>query len=313
VNVAILSGESGKFTLQESAHRIACAHGVDLADCRIWWEDRLPQIANEQHLAALADAIHEHSIRVCLLDPAYLCLLSGDTQGRQASNMFDVGGLLLGLNDVTRETGCGIILAHHTRKNPTEKFAIPELQDLAFAGFSEFARQWILLNRRMDYEPGTGHHDLWLAVGGSAGHSGAYACTVDEGVVNDDFTGRFWRVTVTPATEAINQARTDRESERETARSARIRSDADRIEALLRNSSEPQTRNELRTELGLSDTYFVPAFADLLRRAAIETTTKRAANNQTYQAFRLPVGQLGCPTGMSDRPDAAAHALGQGA
>ena len=313
VNVAILSGESGMYTLQETARRVACAHGVSLGDCAIWWEDRLPQLANLHHIAALTDAIREHSIKVCMIDPAYLCLLSGDTQGRQASNMFDVGSLLLGLTNVTRETGCGIILAHHTRKNPTEKFAIPELQDLAFAGFSEFARQWLLLNRRADYEPGTGHHELWLSIGGSAGHSSAWAYTADEGVVDDDFNGRFWRPTVTPAGEAISQARTAKNQQRENDRRARILSDSDRIATLLRQAPESLTKSEMKDRLALSATNFNPAFAGLLARGTVDATRKLAANGQTYDAFRISVGQPGRPTDLSDRPDVSPHTLGQGA
>ena len=77
-----------------------------------------------------------------------------------------------------------------------------ELGDLAFAGFGEFARQWLLIARRADYEPGTGKHQLWVTTGGSAGFNGSYAVDIDEGVMGEDFRGKKWEVTVQTQAEA---------------------------------------------------------------------------------------------------------------
>ena len=285
VNVAILSGESGLATLQETARRVAYAHNVQLANCRIWWETRLPKIAKQEHLDALAEAIKENKIDVCGIDPAYLCLLSGDTQGRQASNVFDMGSILQGLADVGQETGCGFILAHHSRKNPAERFAVPELEELAFAGFSEFARQWVLLNRREQYEPGSGLHELWLAIGGSAGHSSCWALSIDEGVPDEEFRGRYWRPSVRPASEAIQQTRDDRERQRENDRHSRMMVDLERIVELRRNTTEPVTKNELKERLALNGKNFDAAFAEALRRNLFDPTTKKAGNGRSYPAF----------------------------
>ena len=69
---------------------------------------------------------------------------------------------------------CAIVLLHHTSRgaNRQRNFAPATLEDLAYSGVSEFSRQWLLLSRRSEYVPGTGRHELWFSVGGSAGHSG---------------------------------------------------------------------------------------------------------------------------------------------
>lgn len=77
-----------------------------------------------------------------------------------------------------------------------------ELGDLAFAGFGEFARQWLLIARTADYEPGTGKLQLWVTTGGSAGFNGTYAVDIDEAVMGEDFRGKKWEVMVQTQGEA---------------------------------------------------------------------------------------------------------------
>jgi hypothetical protein len=108
--------------------------------------------------------------------------------------------------------GATPIFAHHTVKHAGKKpgrngalyqtYEPAELGDLAFAGFAEFAQQWLLIARREDYEPGTGLHRLWLTTGGSAGFNGCYALDVDEGVMQEDFSGKKWEVRVQTQAEA---------------------------------------------------------------------------------------------------------------
>jgi hypothetical protein len=73
-----------------------------------------------------------------------------------------------------------------------------DLGGLAFAGVAAFVRQGVPAGRRTPYAPGTGAHDHVLAVGGSAGHAGARAGAVREGVLTADFTGRKWAAQVKP-------------------------------------------------------------------------------------------------------------------
>jgi len=126
-------------------------------------------------------------LKVIVFDPAYTSLLKGNTKA-SASNVFDMGAVLSTITEACLAEGATPVFAHHTVKNAGKQtgrngatyktYEPAELGDLAFAGFGEFARQWLLLARRAEYEPGTGKHQLWLTTGGSAGFNGCYA--VDE-------------------------------------------------------------------------------------------------------------------------------------
>jgi hypothetical protein len=196
VRVAVLSGESGAATLQETAHRICKAKGVILETCDVLWQpDGLPCLSDAGDREQLQRGLADAGVEVVIIDPLYLCLLGGGERAA-ASTLYEVGPLLLRAARACLDAGATPLFLHHATKTEAKKADGEhlDLDDLAFAGIGEFARQWLLLGRRTPYRPGTGSHALTLAVGGSAGHSAIWRLDIDEGA---GAAGRRWDVRVT--------------------------------------------------------------------------------------------------------------------
>lgn len=183
--VAVMSGESGEATLQDAARRICQSKGVSLEqDCDVMWAFTLPRFQDSQYRAGLTEMLRENKVKVVIIDPLYLCLLDG-AKGASASNLYEIGPLLLRASKACLRAGATPIFVHHATKGGTKRVAGTEepmdLDDLAFSGIGEFARQWLLVRRAEPYTPGTGEHDLILSAGGSAGHSGCWRLVISEG------------------------------------------------------------------------------------------------------------------------------------
>jgi hypothetical protein len=112
-----------------------------------------------------------------IVDPAYLSLPS-----RDAGNVFAQGEMLARISDLCQSANTTLILCHHFKKNTgRDTYDVPELDDLSWSGFSEFARQYVLVGRREKYKQ-DGEHKLWATIGGSVGHSHLLAIDITEGV-----------------------------------------------------------------------------------------------------------------------------------
>ncbi len=186
--VLVMSGESGLGTLQETARRVCKARGLRLRDLDdLIWSDELPSLDDPAELEQLSRTLKQLSINVLFVDPAYLCL-----GGEEHGNVFMQGKLLRRIGKVCSDGGATLILVHHNRKGVSKSKEPPQLEDMAMAGFAEFARQWWLLGRREKFRPGS-PHELWLNAGGSAGHSGLYQVDIDEGHRSE---GRIWQVEI---------------------------------------------------------------------------------------------------------------------
>lgn len=197
MRVAFVSGESGKATILDTAGRVCRAKGIPLKGAGVLWSFRLPRLSEDAHRDALEDELRENDVKVAIIDPLYLCLLGGG-KTISAGNLYEMGPLLQAAGQSCLAAGATPILIHHMTKNAARRDAEgpPTLDDLAFAGIGEYARQWILINRKHAYDPKSGMHELLMTVGGSAGHAGCWDVDVHEGSLRADLSGRHWEVDV---------------------------------------------------------------------------------------------------------------------
>ena len=156
--VAVFSGETSPGDMQDLGRRVSLRHRVTLgeADGVLWVHD-LPMLSKQQDLAALTEFLGNNKIDVVFIDPLFLCLLDLASSS-SATNLYAIGPVLRTAAQACLAAGTTPIFVHHStkganRSNRTQQTAgtrgsrsvVPlDLDDLAFAGVAEFARQWIL-------------------------------------------------------------------------------------------------------------------------------------------------------------------------
>jgi putative DNA primase/helicase len=286
--VAVMTGESGMGTIQETVSRIMRSKEVERDHVRDWLilSDELPQAADVRHHVAIEEFIKRDQIELIIIDPAYLSMPSEDS-----GNLFKQGPVLRMLTTVCRNAGASLALCHHTR--PIPDFRPAELQDLAWAGFKEFARQWWMLNRREEFDPdGAGEHKLWLTVGGSAGFNSLWGLDIVEGKVTDG-GGRRWDVSVTTANDARGETAKQREQVRSEAKvknhAAKVEVMKERIADALRSvSGNADSLSGIRSRSGASgnSAAFTEAFAYLQRIGQLVECEVTKSNKQPYAGYR---------------------------
>lgn len=289
MRAGVMSGESGAATIQETARRVAKSKGFALEQCdKAFWCFDVPQLGDVLHTKALRAFIERYALEALILDPTYLMMMN---LGDNAGNLFVVGALLKSLAELAQQTQCTPILCHHLKKGIADPYEPAELENIAWAGFQEFVRQWILLNRRVRYDPDRGgHHELWMSVGGSAGHSGLWGLNIEEGT-RQDAAGRHWEVEVIAASDAFAQ----RDESKERAKEERkLRRDESRHDALrqavidlLRTSADGETERAIRERLRLSGPRCRATLDALVAERAIEACEVAKANGQSYRGYRL--------------------------
>ena len=281
--VCVMTGESGMATIQETAIRVADAAGRELRDLDTIWSPDLPKFDDADHHDALKELLTDDEIEVLVIDPAYLSMPAAD-----AGNVFAQGELLRKMTDVCGDVGVQLVLAHHTKKSTAGERLHPlALSDIAWSGFAEFARQWILVNRREEYESGSGEHRMWLSVGGSAGHNGLYATDVSEGSYDaDNPRPRVWDVTVASATAARAEANKRKEDKKLREQEAKANEHRRRLLNAIRQFPDGETKTTLKTASGLNTQNLSDAITALLKEGRIETCQVKKGNKGKYDGWK---------------------------
>jgi hypothetical protein len=283
--VGFISGESGGRTLAETLSRVCDSKNIAGDPLELRYIEKfilsmkMPQIDAPAHMVELSRWLKAHGVQVLLLDPAYLCM-----DGSDAGNLMVQGAKLRRVAEVCSDASVTLILAHHTKKNTgRDSFDCPELEDISWSGFAEFARQWLLLGRRERYEPGTGSHRLWLNYGGSAGHSGLWGLDIEEGIPSDD-GGRRWEVDVLTAGEARDAA--TRDKERAKAQLTEDRDNECRRRLLEAIKVGPETATQLRAMAAVNNSEFARSITCLRKDGLIGTCQIPKGNGQTYEGYQ---------------------------
>jgi len=267
--VLIVSGESGKATIQRALRTIAAEREVTPTE-DLGLDFTLPRLDNQEHVESLVKLLKQKQAEVVILDPLYLC-------GMPAEYAANVAGMGAFLRDVTeRLVAEGIlpILIHHGIKSTFSKREPLDLTDLAGAGVAEHMRQWLLVNRRKEYDTETGVHTLNLVYGGSNGASGTLIVTVQEGKQDIDFSGRSWKVDVKKLSDYKVVQRQLKAKKKDAVTEER----AVRILRHLQGTAG-LSANQLHVQLGIKPNLVKEALDQLLESDQVRVETAKRGSN----------------------------------
>jgi hypothetical protein len=281
--VAFYSAESGDATIKESAIRICRSKGItfeSLEDDLIFCFD-VPILNLDG--PKMAEDLAKRGIELVVIDPFYLAL--GDVDAR---NLFEVGAVLREVRYHLHQKGISVVIVHHANRASApgrgNDFRPLELSDISHAGIGQWARQFLLLSRRENYGM-DGHHRLFFKFGGSAGHGGLYNCDIFEGVIEEDFTGRVWEVSLTSWADAKATRADAKETKAKAALIASKNKVLDAIDAIVKDEKHP-TIGAIRTHTGMGNDAVKLAVEVLMSELTIVCrTAKVETGNKAKQAY----------------------------
>jgi hypothetical protein len=196
-HVLFVSAESGLSTVRSTLSRIVnaerknlLARGVDPEHLNITFSFEPLHLGHKDLRAVLGDLIAARESGLLVIDPFYLQAGAGGGE----SSMFAMGERLRPIAEACRPLGCTPLIVHHANRR-LHTGSPMELAQLAFEGPSQWARQWILLNRVRRYRD-DGRHDLVARIGQAGVGSGLWGVMVDEQLVGGRVSG--WDVAVEP-------------------------------------------------------------------------------------------------------------------
>ena len=275
--VMVYSGESGRGVLQATTKSICKAKGIKLSQVDVRWGFQVPLIGEERQVQILRREMQQHGTKVLFIDPTYLALAS-EGMSEHAGNVFHFGRLLKGISETCQELGVTLVLLHHFRKTGEVDPLEPcKLERLAQAGFAEWSRQWILLERLVRYAD-DGKHELVLRTGGSAGHSGLYYLKIDEGKPK----GNRWLTTVLPFGEYKAQQKQQEQDAVAVEEHKKLMSQASAVQLMLAGGAAKPI-----SSLGLgNNAKAAKIVGQLVGMGKLKVVKKKAGNGKTLDHYK---------------------------
>jgi hypothetical protein len=296
--VLMFFGENTRAHVARQLVRIAAAKGIDITAVPLHLSYRMPDLADDKALADLSFLVRQRKIGLVIFDPIYLAFPG---IGGSATNVFDMGNLYRKAAAACLDSGATPVFSTHSTKElrPGEPMA---LSDLIFAGAGEFARQWVLFNRRQGYDPARpGEHSIIMSYGGAVGHTGVLTLGVNEGELRPDFGGRKWEATVGPCL----LPRGGRPRKQEGEKADKLREYAERVVKAateLGRPGEPVKAKAVKAHAGISGSNYLKAVQLLEEegRATSETVETRRGK-KVYKTTLLRLTTTGTETDSSGR------------
>ncbi len=331
LRVCLLSGESGAPTIQRTIKYQMDARYNTNANGKwrpkvlenLYVGFRLPQFSVPESLAATEELLAEGKFDVVFVDPLYLSLLAGNRKA-QAGNMFDMGPIYMQVSELAQKYAVTPILLHHFPKGKGQardrrSSGPADLSDLAFAGAGEFARQWVLISRRAAYDIETGTNKLWLSVGGSVGFSSCWAIDVVQGVMNSDFGGLKWDVTLRSQADQIaldKKEKSEKDARKQADKQEKSSSDWRRVREFLERLPDGATKKRIKKETGMSKERVNAAIESGLADGLLQEVKVRVRNGPTSTMLRDGYKLVPAPKGLGatgENPQEADESGGSGA
>ena len=217
----IISAESGGGTLSESYERICAAMGVwPSAIDNLHISTEMPLLTTPEGRDQIERWIERYGLRAVWIDPTYQAFAGVDD-----TQLMQMALHLFPLSKIVDRQRCSIIAVHHNKKTPRagDYYAEPTMDDIQGSGFQQWARFFVMLGRRREWEPTTGQHWLWFRTEGSAGFGSRYHLNLTEGRRSDP-GGRIWQLQLCDPQENVELERSDAEAEKDSRQLERDRS-----------------------------------------------------------------------------------------
>jgi hypothetical protein len=283
LRAGLVTCESGKPAIQEMFRRICRARRINPADVEnLFISTDCPQLPGEIHL--VESFIVRNRLQFVGLDPAYL--LFADVSEASHNDMA-MGATLRVLTELGKRTGCTIALVAHNRKGRLQhqkKYDPPELAEIAHAGYAAWARWFVLLGTRKEFDSEAGNHSLHMRTLGSAGHSGLWALDIHEGRQANP-GGRVWQVAVKTAAEVREQQTQEREQAEADRHQRTIDANVGKLRQALRSFPDGETAKEIREAAKLNSEKMAEAMTVLQGRGEVESC-KVTKNGRQYDGIR---------------------------